>query len=35
MSQTQQSVNKPPSDLPPMVGGNDPPSLVRMVVGES
>ena len=35
MNQAQQSVNKPPSDLPPMVGGNDPPSLVRMVVGES
>jgi hypothetical protein len=35
MLQVQQSMNKPPSDLPPMVGGNDPPSLVRMVVGES
>ena len=27
------AAGKPPSGLPPMVGGNDPPSLVRMVVG--
>lgn len=27
--------NKPTSGLPPMVGGNEPPSLVRHVVGES
>lgn len=40
-----QQMNKPPSDLPPMVGGNEPPrvgagtdeppSIERMVVGES
>ena len=30
-----QTIGKPPSGLPPMVGGNEPPTLVRMVVGES
>lgn len=35
ISSPNQVNNKPPSGLPPMVGGNDPPSLVRMVLGES